>query len=66
MLKKRQNEVKRKIFLFDEVRKKNRSAIIAGWEDEAAIKNQENVRKDPRKKCHTAIQILWIDKRGLL
>ena len=38
MLKKRQNEVKRKIFLFDEVKKKNRSAIIAGWEDEAAIK----------------------------
>ena len=33
MLKKRQNEVKRNIFLFDEV-KKNRSAIIAGWEDE--------------------------------
>ena len=34
MLKKRQNEVKRNIFLFDEVKKKNRSAIIAGWEDE--------------------------------
>ena len=43
MLKKRQNEVKRKIFLFDEVKKKNRSAIIAGWEDEAAI-NYQNIK----------------------
>ena len=44
MLKKRQNEVKRKIFLFDEVKKKkNRSAIIAGWEDEAAIKQKLSV-----------------------
>ena len=33
MLKKRQNEVKWNIFLFDEV-KKNRSAILAVWEDE--------------------------------
>ena len=42
MLKKRQNEVKRNIFLFDEVKKKNRSAIIAGWEDEAAINNERS------------------------
>ena len=40
MLKKRQNEVKRKNFLIDEVKKKNRSAIKAGWEDEAAIKQK--------------------------
>ena len=54
MLKKRQNEVKRNIFLFDEV-KKNRSAIIAGWEDEAAIKNdktlEEKIVHNDTKNC---------------
>ena len=32
MLKKRQNELKQNFFLFEV--KKNRSDIIAGWEDE--------------------------------
>ena len=52
MLKKRQNEVKRKIFLFDEVKKKNRSAIIAGWEDEAAINNVKESLIKQRKSLY--------------